>query len=365
MNGRYRLQILIYDQPRAYSDISEYRYIVDVFNAYTHREREKTAPKDGVKTGERCGTGVERTYIGANLTPLSLAGLLLGGRGVAQAVAPSVVSALVPVYNGEQTLEACIEALQAQTNKPAEVIVVDDGSTDGTSALLERLSQQHSNLTVVRNGENKGKAASINSALGMVNSPYTVIVDSDTYLEEDYLVKTMRAFTDEESVGASGKVLPSKVEGVAARSRLIEYLHSQSTYKMVQDRMGQSFVSPGCCTVWSTDWIRGNGIPTDTVVEDMDLTWEAQIDGKRVSFVPDALAYTDEPETLGHYFKQIRRWFSWRPVLEKHSKAMPLGLKLGMGLWKVLSSIPSYYALRIPTTLMFWRSFVAPMRTGW
>ena len=161
MNVRYRLQILICYRSRCYPDISENRYIVDVFNAYTHRKRENTAQKGGVKAVERRGTGVEKVYIGATLTPISLAGLFLGGKAIVQTVAPSVVSAIVPVYNGEQTLEACIEALQAQTNKPAEVFVVDDSSTDGTSALLKSLSQKYSNLTVVRNGENKGKAASI------------------------------------------------------------------------------------------------------------------------------------------------------------------------------------------------------------
>ncbi|MBA7663590.1 hypothetical protein ES703_71635 [subsurface metagenome] len=373
--------------------------------------------KDGVKAGERPGLGVEKTYIGSTLTPLSLAGLFLGGKAVAQAVTPSVVSALVPVFNGEQTLDACIRALQAQTTKPAEVIVIDDGSTDKTPEILKRLSEEFSNIRTIRNTENLGKASSVNAALREVSSPYTAIVDSDTYLEGEYLEKTLRAL-DEKVVGASGKILPAKIEGVASRARLIEYLHSQSTYRMVQDRMGVAFVSPGCSSVWRTDWIARNGIPAETVVEDMDLTWEAQMAGMRVSYVPDAIAYTEEPETLGHYFKQIRRWFSWRPVLEKHSGGMPMRLKLltswmlvesvvylamlgmlffnlftgnfstafvllaaelgiitavsvsqghkiGIGLWDILTSIPSYFLLRIPTTLMFWKSFIFPMRTGW
>lgn len=150
----------------------------------------------------------------------------------------------------------------------------------------------------------------------------------------------------------------------------------------------------------------------------MDLTWEAQIDGKKVAYNPAALAYTDDPNNLDDYVKQVSRWFSWRPLLEKHGKKLTTGLKLliswmlaksiGYILWmgimlyflisgkiflsllmflgdviivtmvslyqsykisfplkKVLTSIPYYYTLRIPTTIIFWKSFLFPKRKGW
>lgn len=357
-------------------------------------------------------------YLGPTLLPISLAGLLCKGSSTALAVPHTMVSVVVPVFNGEKTIESCIQHIEDQSLRPFEIIVVDDCSTDATPVILGRLQEQYSNVTVIRNGENRGKAASVSSVLKLVCSPFTAIIDSDTYLDRDYLRNTLGALHSDETVAASGNVLPSEADSGISRSRLIEYLHSQSTYKKLQSSMGVSFVSPGCCSVWRTSWINENGIPAETVVEDMDITWEAQIDGKKLAYVPEAFAFTEEPKTFNNYVKQLSRWFSWRPVLEKHGNKLPAGLKLlvswmlaesvGYLLWiglifyflvsrnffqalfiltgdiliitlvslhqgmkiglpwrRILTSIPYYYTLRIPTAIMFWKSFINPKRTGW
>jgi cellulose synthase/poly-beta-1,6-N-acetylglucosamine synthase-like glycosyltransferase len=357
-------------------------------------------------------------YLGPAFPPLSLLGLLFKGGAVATAVPHSQVSVVIPVYNGEKTIESCVRHVQDQSLKPFEVIVMDDCSADMTPVKLGELSRRHPNMVVLRNSENLGKAASVNAALTHVGSPITAIVDSDTYLDGDYLRNTLSVLNGDGTVGASGMVLPSDVDGGVSRSRFVEYLHGQSTYKGIQSRLGATFVSPGCCSVWRTDWIKRNGVPEETVVEDMDLTWEAQIDGGRIAFNPKALAFTEEPGSLGAYVGQLRRWFSWRPVLEKHRDELSNGLKvlvswmlaesvgylfwlgvmlyllfsgrfvlafimflgdlvlvslislyqcrrIGFPLSKVLVSIPYYYALRIPTALVFWGSFLFPKRKGW
>lgn len=357
-------------------------------------------------------------YLWPPLIPLSLAGLLFKGGATAGAVPHTQVSVVIPVYNGEETIESCVEHVQGQSLLPFEVIAVDDCSSDSTPEKLESLAGRYPNMVVLRNGNNLGKAASVSSALEHVGSPFTAIVDSDTYLDRDYLRDTLGALNGDETVASSGMVLPSDPSDGISRSRLVEYLHGQSTYKGVQSRMGVHFVSPGCCSVWRTAWIRENGIPTETVVEDMDLTWEAQIDGKKVAYNPDALAFTEEPKTLSGYVRQLGRWFSWRPVLEKHrgelSRGLKLivswmiaesvgyliwvglmlhfllsgktalfllmflgdvvvvstisayrGLKIGFTLKKILGSIPYYYLFRIPTAFIFWKSFAFPKRTGW
>jgi cellulose synthase/poly-beta-1,6-N-acetylglucosamine synthase-like glycosyltransferase len=329
-----------------------------------------------------------------------------------------MVSVVIPVYNGDATIEACIGHVETQSLLPFEIIVIDDCSTDSTSDKLTMLSKRYTNITVLKNEENLGKAVSVEDALKLVGSPLTAIVDADTYLERDYLRNAVSSLANERTVAVSGIVLPSGVDNGVAKSRLIEYLYGQSTYKRLHERLGVSLVSPGCCSVWRTDWIRGNGIPTDTVVEDMELTWEAQMDGKKVVYNPDALAYTEEPSTFNGYVRQVNRWFSWRPVLEKNWQGLTDGLRLlitwmlaesvgyilwigltfyfmasgklflaifmllgdvfvvtlvsvhkglrmGYSLSKIVTSIPYYYALRIPTVIMFWKSLIAPKRSGW
>ncbi|MEM3005390.1 MAG: glycosyltransferase family 2 protein [Candidatus Bathyarchaeia archaeon] len=356
-------------------------------------------------------------YLGPLFPPLSLVGLLLRGSTVTTTVPGTMVSVIIPVHNGERTIEKCIKSVKSQSLRPFEIIVVDDYSTDKTSFILGRLSERISNLKVIRNEKNLGKAASVERGLEHVHSPYVAIVDSDTYLDRDYFKNILGSFI-KGVVGASGTVLPAEDRGEISKSRLIEYLQSQSTYKKIQTHMGAVFVCPGCCSVWRTEWIKKNGIPKETVVEDMDLTWEAQIDGGKIAYVPEALAYTEEPENFRRYIRQISRWLSWRPVLEKHSKRMTNGLKImiswmlaesvGYVIWmglllyfllsgmiisslillfidlsiitfvciyqgskinipirKIISSLPYYYAFRMPTAIIFWKSFFSPKRNGW
>lgn len=277
-------------------------------------------------------------YLGPAFPPISLLGLLSKGGAVVTAVPHSQVSVVIPVYNGEETIESCVRHVQGQSLRPFEVIVVDDCSTDMTSVKLGELARRHPNMAVLRNSENLGKAASVNAVLGQVGSPLTAIVDSDTYLDGDYLKNTLSVLNDDGTVGASGMVLPSDVYGGVSRSRLIEYLHGQSTYKGVQSWLGATFVSPGCCSVWRTEWIKRNGVPEETVVEDMDLTWEAQIDGGRIAFSPEALAFTEEPGSLGAYVGQLWLWFSWRPVFEKHRGELSNGLRVLVS-WMLAESV--------------------------
>lgn len=191
-------------------------------------------------------------YLGPSLPPLSLAGLLLKGSAIATSLPHTQVSVVIPVYNGEETIESCIKRVRQQSLRPFEVIVVDDCSTDMTLVKLGKLAKTFTNMVVLRNSSNRGKAASVTAALDLVGSPFTAIIDSDTYLERDYLRNALSALNDDKVVAASGMVLPSEVDNGISKSRLIEYLHGQSTYKNFQNRLGVSFVSSGCCSIWKT-----------------------------------------------------------------------------------------------------------------
>ncbi|MEM2112291.1 MAG: glycosyltransferase [Candidatus Bathyarchaeia archaeon] len=357
-------------------------------------------------------------YFGPAFAPLSVLGLLFRGSPVASTIPQLAITVIVPVRNGEKTIEKCIKSIEEQRHPIFRLIVIDDASTDMTPILLGKLSAKYRNIKILRNPERLGKAASINKAVEEVQTPLTAIVDADTTLDKDYLFEVSKTFYKDNVVGACGAVLPSKTENTIEKSRLIEYLHGQSTYKPLQEKFGTLFVLAGCCSIWKTEWLKENKIPTETVVEDMDLTWEAQIKGKQVAFAPKGIAYTDEPETLNNYSKQLERWFSWRPVVEKHAKNLTLGLKtlimwmlaesVGYLVWlglttyfiltgqilatalmllfdglvmilvslkegrrlkisprKIFSSIPRYYLLRLPTSILFWKSFIKPKRIGW
>ncbi len=95
------------------------------------------------------------------------------------------ISAVVPVFNAERTLEACVESLLAQTFADFELILVDDGSADGSPALCEALSRRDPRVRVIRQ-ENHGAAAARAAGLLAAAGRYVTFPDSDDFVDPDF-----------------------------------------------------------------------------------------------------------------------------------------------------------------------------------
>lgn len=92
------------------------------------------------------------------------------------------ISVIVPVYNSIDCLERCVRSLCAQTYKSLEILLIDDGSTDGTGKLCERLAASDARI-VVRHKENGGASSARNAGLSMAKGDYVGFVDSDDYVD--------------------------------------------------------------------------------------------------------------------------------------------------------------------------------------
>lgn len=94
----------------------------------------------------------------------------------------SNLSVVVPVYNVEQYLPRCLDSLLAQTRQPEEIILVDDGSTDGSGAICDEYRQKHKNIVVIHQ-QNKGLSSARNMGIDLAQYEYIAFVDSDDYIE--------------------------------------------------------------------------------------------------------------------------------------------------------------------------------------
>jgi glycosyltransferase involved in cell wall biosynthesis len=93
----------------------------------------------------------------------------------------------MPVFNEAATVERAVaEVLAADLPTPHDLVVVDDGSTDGTAEILDRLGG-HERVTVVRHERNRGKGAAVRTALGHADGDYVAIFDADLEYEPDDL----------------------------------------------------------------------------------------------------------------------------------------------------------------------------------
>ena len=232
------------------------------------------------------------------------------------------ITAIIPAYNEAASIAATIRSLQAQTHRLADIIVVDDGSTDETGSVARELG-----VTVVRPPTNTGsKAAAQTYALPFVRTEFCIAIDADTEVSPDGVALMIEPFSDPRIAATCGFVLPRFVESVWERGRYIEYLFAFTFFKPVQDHFEKPLISSGCFSAYRTDIVRQIGGWSDrTLAEDMDLTWSLYWMGHKVRFVPDAVCYPIEPHDFHFMSNQLRRWshgfvqnvrLHWRHILE-------------------------------------------------
>lgn len=250
------------------------------------------------------------------------------------------VTVVIPAYNEAASVAETIRSLQLQTAPPAEIIVVDDCSTDGTGTVARGLG-----VTVVRPPRNTGsKAGAQTFALPAVRTALTLAIDADTVVAPDALERILAAFDGPRVAAACGFVVPKQVRSVWERGRYVEYLFAFTFYKRVQDYYGKPLISSGCFSIYRTSVLRAHGGWSNrTLAEDMDLTWTLYQAGEQVRFVPDAVCYPLEPSTFTLMRKQLKRW--------SHGFVQNVRLH-----WRGLLDVPY---LRSAVAVAFWDATVA------
>lgn len=96
-------------------------------------------------------------------------------------------SVLIPVYNAEKYLDACLRSVIDQTEQDFEIVLCDDGSTDGSLPICRQYSETHSNVRVAANRENRGLLLTRRRLFAMAEGEYAVCVDGDDELEPNAL----------------------------------------------------------------------------------------------------------------------------------------------------------------------------------
>lgn len=102
-------------------------------------------------------------------------------------MADTMISVIIPVYNVEQYLPQCVESILAQTYQRLEIILVDDGSTDGSGRLCDALAQRDKRVRVIHK-PNGGLSDARNAGTEACNGEFVFYLDSDDYLEQDAIM---------------------------------------------------------------------------------------------------------------------------------------------------------------------------------
>jgi biofilm PGA synthesis N-glycosyltransferase PgaC len=220
------------------------------------------------------------------------------------------ITILVAAYNEEASIASTIESIARQHYPGSmEVIVINDGSTDGTAMVLSTLHYRW--LKVINLERNGGKAHALNVGLEHARFGLTITVDGDSYLYRNALRNLVGRYLNDppETRAVAGAVLVrnSRVNLVTAAQEW-DYFHGIAAIKRLQSLYQGTLVAQGAFSVYQTDTIRELGGWPHTVGEDIVLTWNLLEHGHRVGFAENACVFTNAPTTWSQFIRQRQRW---------------------------------------------------------
>ena len=234
-----------------------------------------------------------------------------------------LVSVLIPCFNEEKVIAASLARILESNWSRLEVLVLDDGSSDGTSAEVEKHFSDEPRVRLMR-FPNGGKALALNRGLDQVKGDIIVALDADTLFPPSTIGRLARWFVDPKVGAVAGNALVGNRRNLVTRWQALEYVTAQNLERRALAALGAVTVVPGAVGAWRRSALEQlGGYPSDTLAEDQDLTMAIQKAGWRVEFDPDARAYTEAPETVAGLLKQRFRWsFGTLQCLWKHRDAL-------------------------------------------
>jgi poly-beta-1,6-N-acetyl-D-glucosamine synthase len=215
---------------------------------------------------------------------------------------------LLPGHNEELIIATTIRSAIAAGQNKADIYVVDDGSTDPTPAIAAKLLGQDHVLSV----ERSGKALAVLKALKKfrIEERYTWvhIADADSVFSPDYF-RIYRKKLDAKKYAVAVGFVQSLRGNWISTYRALTYTFSQHFNRRIQSYLGMISVFPGPITCFRTDIIKDLDFQAKTLTEDFDIT--LQVHRKKLGkivFIPKAINYTQDPQSLKDFCKQNLRW---------------------------------------------------------
>lgn len=231
------------------------------------------------------------------------------------------VSVVVPGFNEEKVLENCVSSIVDCGYSDLEVILVDDGSTDSTPELMAELSARYERVRWI-SVPNGGKGAALNVGAAAADGEILLFVDADGLFTRDTVPEMLRAFRDDTVGAVCGSDRPVNLDRIQTKFlALISHVGTGMVRRALDLLLCVPVISGNVgafrrsalrdVTVTTGDPARLGAtgpLRTDTLGEDLELTWRLHRAGYQVAFAPRSVVLAESPSTLRGLWKQRVRW---------------------------------------------------------
>lgn len=221
-----------------------------------------------------------------------------------------LVSIVVPCFNEGRDLRDTVSYLLACHYPNFDILLVNDGSTDDTGAIMDELVAAHPQIRAIHLARNEGKAVALDTAAAMTEAQYLACIDADALLDPDALHWMMFHLLKSQRVAAvTGNPRVRNRSTLLGRLQLGEYSSIIGLIKRAQRTYGRMFTVSGVVTCFRKAALRDVGYwSREALTEDIDISWKLQIRHWDVRYEPKALCWILAPETLSGLWKQRIRW---------------------------------------------------------
>ena len=217
----------------------------------------------------------------------------------------------IPAHNEEKTILKTVKSLlradYPQSKK--EIIVVDDGSTDGTAGVVKRFAVNHPEVYVISKRQG-GKSSALNVALENSTGGFFAVVDADSRISSNSIKKSLSNFTDKKIGAVISRVRVDGPRNFLERIQRFEYIMS-SMIRKIMCNFGTLYMTPGVLSIYRADVLRKlGGFTRDktNLTEDLEIAMRLKYNGYLIKMEPESITYTHVPSTLSALWRQRVRW---------------------------------------------------------
>ncbi|MCK4647551.1 glycosyltransferase family 2 protein [Candidatus Pacearchaeota archaeon] len=217
------------------------------------------------------------------------------------------VSVLVPAWNEEETIEETIKTIFDVDYPLKEIIIINDGSTDRTKEIVQKLQKKYSRLKLI-NKENTGKGDSLNVGIEKAEGKLIAVIDADSYPAKDSFKKLVGFFENEKVGAVTCAIIPRNAEKFSEKLQCIEYCVIAFTRKLL-GYVDAIYVVPGPLAIYRTSALKEiGGFDAKNITEDIEIIWHLTQAGYERRMCLSTHVTTTVPNKFKKWYFQRRRW---------------------------------------------------------